>query len=314
VTLTIGVALFPGDGDTALTLLNNAEAAMYQVKRRPRLPDAGPVGLYTAALDEALRRRISLESQMRVDLDQQRFVPFYQPRVDLATGHVVGAEALARWIREDGTVVSPGEFIPLAEETGLIVRLGEVMLDSVQRDLLGPLAPFREGLTVSFNASIKEILDPAFIDRLSQRVARTGTADTLELELTESVIMDDIDSTMPVLKTIKDEGLSLAVDDFGTGYSSLYYLKRLPIDVLKIDKSFVDDIAVDGNDQAIVTTIIAMGHALNLRLVAEGIETVEQRDVLTSHGCTEGQGYLYGKPMDRDTFVEFLETVRGAVR
>jgi sensor c-di-GMP phosphodiesterase-like protein len=251
---------------------------------------------------------------MRVDLEQQRFVPFYQPRVDLASGRVVGAEALARWIREDGTVVSPGEFIPLAEETGLILRLGEVMLDSVQRDLLGPLAPFREGLTVSFNASIQEILDPGFIDRLSQRVSEAGTAETMELELTESVIMDDIDSTMPVLKAIKDQGLSLAVDDFGTGYSSLYYLKRLPIDVLKIDKSFVDDIASDGNDQAIVTTIIAMGHALNLRLVAEGIETLEQRDFLTTHGCSEGQGYLYGKPMDRDTFVQFLETVRGAVR
>jgi EAL domain-containing protein (putative c-di-GMP-specific phosphodiesterase class I) len=135
----------------------------------------------------------------------------------------------------------------------------------------------------------------------------------LELELTESVIMDDIDNTMPVLETIKAQGLSLAVDDFGTGYSSLYYLKRLPIDVLKIDKSFVDDIASDGNDQAIVTTIIAMGKALNLRLVAEGIETPQQREFLTTHGCTEGQGYLYGKPMDRDTFVQFLETVRGAV-
>ncbi|MDA3947772.1 MAG: EAL domain-containing protein, partial [Spirochaeta sp.] len=313
LTLTIGVALFPGDGDTAMTLLNNAEAALYQVKRRPRLLEAGRVGMYTAALDEALRRRISIESQMRIDLENRRFVPFYQPRIDLATGRVVGAEALARWIREDGTVVSPGEFIPLAEETGLIVRLGEVMLDNVHRDLAGSLAPFRDDLTVSFNASIKELLDPGFVERLSHRIAEGGTANTLELELTESVIMDDIDNTMPVLETIKAQGLSLAVDDFGTGYSSLYYLKRLPIDVLKIDKSFVDDIASDGNDQAIVTTIIAMGKALNLRLVAEGIETPQQREFLTTHGCTEGQGYLYGKPMDRDTFVQFLETVRGAV-
>jgi len=314
VTLSLGVALFPDDGGDAETLLNNAEAALYQVKERPILPDRGRVGMFTAALDEALRRRITLESQMRKDLERGAFRPFYQPRVNLATGEIVGAEALARWIRDDGSVVSPVEFIPLAEETGLITRIGEKMIEAIRSDIEGPLGRFRDSLTLSFNASVKELRDPEFLNRLTRTIETSSIIEMLEIELTESVIMEEIDTTMPTLQALKDQGFSLAVDDFGTGYSSLYYLKRLPIDVLKIDKSFVDEVATDQNDQAIVRTIIAMGHALNLRLVAEGVETTAQERFLTDLDCSEAQGYLYGKPMDRDTFVTYLAERKGVAR
>ncbi len=306
-TITIGVSLFPDDGDQAEVLLNNAEVAMYQVKERPIVEERGRIGMFTAALDEALRRRISLESQLRHDLKKGRIVPFYQPRVDLTSGRVIGAEALARWIREDGSVVSPAEFIPLAEETNLIIPLGELLLRNIRNDMEGVLLPFMDRIRLSFNASIKEIRNPAFLERLSSIFNDERLNGIVEIELTESVIMDDIDNTIPILHGIKERGLTLAIDDFGTGYSSLYYLKRLPLDVLKIDKSFVDEVAYDPNDQAIVATIIAMGHALNLDLVAEGIETEEQQLLLVEQGCTEGQGYLFGKPMDPAAFVEYLQ-------
>jgi diguanylate cyclase (GGDEF)-like protein/PAS domain S-box-containing protein len=309
-TVSIGVSVFPDDGDQADILLNNAEVAMYQVKERVVQEGSGRVGMFTAALDEALRRRISLESQLRHDLREGRIVPFYQPRVDLTSGGVIGAEALARWIREDGTVVSPAEFIPLAEETNLIVPLGELLLQNIRKDIEGPLQPYIDELRLSFNASVKEIRNPAFLDRLSATFNTDSLTRTMEIELTESIIMDDMDTTMPVLHGIKKRGLTLAIDDFGTGYSSLYYLKRLPIDVLKIDKSFVDEVATDPNDQAIVATIIAMGHALNLDLVAEGIETEDQRAFLVDRGCTEGQGFLYGRPMDPGAFVEYLQGIK----
>ncbi len=311
VTLSLGVALFPDDGGDAETLLNNAEAALYQVKTRPILPDRGRVGMFTAALDEALRRRITLESQMRKDLERGAFRPFYQPRIDLATGEVVGAEALARWIRDDGSMVSPVEFIPLAEETGLIIRVGEKMLEAIRDDIEGPFGGFADSLTLSFNASVKELRDPEYLHRLTRTIGSTSIIEMLEIELTESVIMEEIDATMPTLQAMKDQGFSLAVDDFGTGYSSLYYLKRLPIDVLKIDKSFVEDVATDQNDQAIVRTIIAMGHALNLRLVAEGVETEAQQRFLIDLDCSEAQGYLYGKPMERDTFITYIMERKG---
>ncbi|MFW5796609.1 MAG: EAL domain-containing protein, partial [Alkalispirochaeta sp.] len=175
----------------------------------------------------------------------------------------------------------------------------------------GPFGGFADSLTLSFNASVKELRDPEYLHRLTRTIGSTSIIEMLEIELTESVIMEEIDATMPTLQAMKDQGFSLAVDDFGTGYSSLYYLKRLPIDVLKIDKSFVEDVATDQNDQAIVRTIIAMGHALNLRLVAEGVETEAQQRFLIDLDCSEAQGYLYGKPMERDTFITYIMERKG---
>ncbi len=310
ITVSMGVALYPEDGNDAETLLNSAEIAMYQAKSRPQLPDRGRVGMFTAALDAALRRKISLEAQMRQDLVRGRFMPFYQPRIDLASGEILGAEALARWIRDDGTIVSPDEFIPLAEETNMIVPLGEALLSKIRHDLSAVFGSNMPGMTISFNASMREIHDPAFLDRLTAIVGDCCPSGSLEIELTESVVMDDVEKTLPIIKGIKDRGLSLAIDDFGTGYSSLNYLKRLPVDVLKIDRSFVKDLGTDTSDQAIITTIIAMGRALQLKTVAEGIETEGQRHFLVKKGCLEGQGYLFGVPMGRDDFLKLLGSPR----
>jgi diguanylate cyclase (GGDEF)-like protein/PAS domain S-box-containing protein len=309
VSVSIGMAVFPGDGDEATALLHSAELALYQAKQEPPTNRRGRIGMFTPALNAALQRRFTLEARIREDLERGRFVPYYQPRVELASGRIVGVEALARWIQSDGSEVSPGDFIPLAEETGLIHRLGEVILSQVIADCRGILDASNRGLRVAVNASVKELQDHDYSLRLADLLEAANDApDTLEIEITESAIMQDIGSAMPVLDRLKQLGATIAIDDFGTGYSSLYYLKRLPIDVLKIDKSFVDDIINDPDDRAIVATIIAMAEAMGLRLVAEGIETREQAELLTRWGCAEGQGYYFGKPMCIEQLAPLLQS------
>ncbi len=309
LSLSLGVALFPDDAEEATTLLRNAEAALHQLKEEYHPPGRRRMQLFTPALNEALRRRSELETLMRQDLEAGRFVPYYQPRIDLKTEQIVGAEALARWIQEDGTVVSPAEFIPLAEDTELIIPLGTQLLTRILQDLEGPLRACCRDLTISFNVSTRELGDPAYSDRVSDLVNRySGHDAVLEIELTESVLMSNIERSRIVLTRLKQLGMELAIDDFGTGYSSLSYLKQLPIDILKIDRSFVADIDKDTGDQAIVAAIIGMGHALGMRIVAEGIEKRAQQEYLAGRGCTEGQGYLYSPPVPAAEFAALVRT------
>jgi diguanylate cyclase (GGDEF)-like protein/PAS domain S-box-containing protein len=290
----IGIALLPNDGDDYDSVAHAAEAAA----RRARANDAERYEFYRPELNQGAHERFQLESALRRALERDEFVLHYQPQVSLATGAIIGMEALVRWQHPELGLVAPGRFIGLAEETGLILPLGEWVLRRAceqscewQRDGL-PAVP------VSVNLSARQ-----FSENIAATVARilaqTGLApQLLELELTESASMEDPQRTFEVLRKLKDMGVQLAIDDFGTGYSNLNYLKRFPVDKLKLDQSFVKDITTDPDDLSIARAVIAMAHGLRLTVIAEGVETAEQLALLAENGCDEIQGYYFSRPVD----------------
>ncbi len=294
VTASIGIALSPQDGDELSQLMKNADTAMYHAKERGK----NNFQFYQAAMNATALERLELESDLRHALDQQQFVLHYQPQFSANGQRLIGAEALLRWQHPRRGLIAPSEFIPVLEELGLVVDVGDWVLVESCRQMNAWHAAGVRVPKVSVNLSARQFAEGQLGQRIAHILHSSGLSPScLELELTESILMRDVDETMQVLVGFKQLGLSIAVDDFGTGYSSLNYLKQFPIDVLKIDRSFVDGLPSGEQDAQIARAIIAMAHSLNLAVIAEGVETQEQLDFLREHGCDEVQGYLLGRPM-----------------
>ncbi|MFA7486994.1 MAG: bifunctional diguanylate cyclase/phosphodiesterase, partial [Lysobacteraceae bacterium] len=304
ISPSIGISLYPEHAQVPTDLLKFADAAMYRAKERGR----NTYQFYDESMDAEVRRRATLTAALRRALDRNEFRLEFQPRQSLFDGHIGGVEALLRWDSEELGSVPPSAFIPLAEETGLILPIGEWVLGEACRTLCRWREEGVMDVGVAVNVSVLQLLRGNLPGTVARVLAETGLpAPRLELELTESMVMANAEQTITILRDLKRVGVSIAIDDFGTGYSSLIYLKRLPIDTLKIDKEFVGDLTRDPDDEAITATIISMAHSLGLTVVAEGVETAEQLRYLHEHGCDEIQGYLLARPMRPDQCLEFLQ-------
>jgi diguanylate cyclase (GGDEF)-like protein len=306
VTPSIGIAMYPQDGVTAEELLMNADSAMYRAKFAGR----NNYQFFSETMRTKSLHRIDLENEIRKALDNDQFELHFQPKADAETWSLVGAEALLRWQHPERGTIEPSEFIPVAEETGLIVPIGQWVL---QQACLQAKAwtefPFGD-IAVSVNISSHQFQSDSLIDDVLGAALGAGIEPSLlELEITESVLLHDADNTLVALNTLKRAGIALSVDDFGTGYSSLSYLKRFPIDTLKIDRSFVKDLHTDQDDAAICAAILAMAQQLGLNVVAEGVETKEQLEFLRHHGCNQIQGFLCSKPLSANQFAVLLREI-----
>jgi diguanylate cyclase (GGDEF)-like protein/PAS domain S-box-containing protein len=304
VTPSIGIALYPNDGEDVQTLLKNANTALHRAKEQGR----NTYQLYTPAMNATALERLALESRLYRALEREEFVIYYQPQINIHTGRVVGVEALVRWRHPKLGLILPGKFIPLAEETGFIIPLGEwVLLTACAQNKAWQDAGFPP-LRMAVNLSISHFKREDLTKMLTQVLEKTGLPPSyLELELTESIGMENVERAITKLRELKALGVKLSIDDFGTGYSSLSYLKRFPIDTLKIDQSFVQHIPTNPSDAAITTAIIAMAHSLNLKVIAEGVETEEQLAFLRPYRCDEMQGFLFSKPLPAEEFIRFFQ-------
>ncbi|RVU34369.1 EAL domain-containing protein [Rheinheimera riviphila] len=293
ISASIGITIAPEDADEEELLLKHADLAMYEAKARGK----NTFHFFSQDLNEAANERLQIENQLREAIREQQFLLYYQPKIDIRTEKIIGYETLLRWLRPDNTMVPPLRFIPVAESTGLIVQIGEWIIWEACRFLTRQHARGHM-ITVSINLSARQFTDqdlPALVERI---VKRTGASPAhLIFEITESMLMGDIDAAIVQLNELKRLGLALSIDDFGTGYSSLSYLKRFPVDELKIDRSFVKDIPEDKNDMDITAAIIAMAQKMDLRVVAEGVETIEQVEFLKNNACYLVQGYYYSMPL-----------------
>jgi diguanylate cyclase (GGDEF)-like protein/PAS domain S-box-containing protein len=306
-TPSIGVTLFPGQDSNSSDLLKQADMAMYKAKAAGR----NAIRFFDPGMEVAVRERAALEADLRGAIQRQEFVLHYQVQVDGA-GRPTGAECLTRWQHPQRGLVPPGEFIPLAEETGLILPLGHWVLETACRQLAAWSArPGMEEFTLAVNVSIRQFRQPGFAAEVLEVIDLTGAdPNRLKLELTESLLVENVDETIEKMVAMKMRGVSFSLDDFGTGYSSLSYLKRLPLDQLKIDQSFVRDALIDPNDAALAKTVVALGHSLGLGVIAEGVETAEQRDFLLRSGCNFFQGYFFGRPQPLAQFEEHLQRMQ----
>ena len=303
VTCSIGVAPYRVDGAANQNLIEQADIAMYRAKKLGR----NNYQFYTPAMNDEALERVRIESALRNALERDEFLLHYQAQVDLTTGRVVGMEALIRWQHPELGVVAPNRFVHVAEETGLIVPIGAWVLRTACRQTKQWQDAGLGRLRVAVNLSARQFGAPQLIDDIKAVLADTGlSADSLDIELTESLFMSDLSQAVELMHRMKGLGVSLSIDDFGTGYSSLSYLSRFPIDVLKIDRSFVSDIGIDANDAAIVDSIIALAHNLKLAVIAEGVETEQQLDYLRRHGCDQLQGYLFSRPLPALEFEQLL--------
>ncbi len=295
VSGSVGIALYPEDGRDAQTLMKNADTAMFHGKSLGK----NTYQYFTAQMNIAVKRRMTLESALRRAVIQKNFVLHYQPQIDLQTGEIVAVEALVRWKTEDSGTVMPGDFIGLAEETGLINEIGEwVLREGCRQAREWQDMGLSKERRMAINLSARQFSDKGFLDMVNRVLADTGLApQCLELEITESQVMRQTEGMIQLLNKLSEMGVQLAIDDFGTGYSSLSYLKRLPIEKLKIDQSFVRDITVDPNDTAIVVAIINMAKSLELQTIAEGVETAGQLALLKAKGCQVGQGFFFSTPL-----------------
>ena len=303
VGASIGIAVFPDDGDSYDTITKYADVAMYQSKESGR-------GIYTffeEKMNAHSAKRAMMEQNFYTALADKEFVLYYQPKITVDSGTVVGMEALVRWQRPDGTVVSPLDFIPFAEETGFIVPLGQDILKMACLYNKSLIDTGGQPLKVAVNLSGRQFLNKNLYQSIDTILQETGLSpEYLDLEVTESMMMKDEQQAIMTLKRLRDIGLSISIDDFGTGYSSLSYLKRFPINALKIDQSFVRDLTVGSEDAAIVSAIVSMAKSLNLRVIAEGVENQNQWDFLKTIICHELQGYFISRPLPEQAFTAFL--------
>lgn len=300
LTCSIGISVCPDDGDDPAELLKFADIAMYKAKEEGKNTSR----FYTRGMNDTIVRKVTLTNNLRRALERREFRLHYQPQVDLRSGGTVGAEALIRWQHPQYGMIPPGQFIPLAEQSGQIVPIGEWILRSACEQAIAFAGSGLPQLVMSVNFSARQLNDENLVRMIGEILQASGLpAASLELEITESMVMSDVDKSVAILNRIKSLGVRIAMDDFGTGYSSLSYLKRFPIDRLKIDKSFVRDVTTDPNDAALTRAIIALAHNLGIRVIAEGVETAAQRDFLIEAGCDQAQGYFYGHPVEAAAFM-----------
>lgn len=303
ITASIGITLFPDDGDDVETLLKNADNAMYRAKEKGR----NNYQLYTPAMNTLTFKRMAMENNLRRALKNNQFVVHYQPQVNIATGRIVGMEALVRWYQPERGLVSPEEFIPLAEDTGLIIPIGECVLRTACTQNKAWQEAGLPPVRVAVNLSARQFRQKNLVETVAQVLEETGLdPHWLELDVTESSAMQDIDLTIKMMRELREMGVQISIDDFGTGYSSLNYIKGFPVNTLKIDRSFVRDIITDPKNSAIVKTIIVLAHSLKLTVIAEGVETGEQLAFLEKHQCDLMQGYLFSKPVSSAEFEKKL--------
>ncbi len=307
VSASIGISVYPSDGADAATLVRNADAALYHAKKEGR----NNFQYYAAQMNASARQRLTLETELRRALEREEFVLYYQPKVDLGSGKVTGMEALLRWQSAERGLVAPAEFIPLLEETGLILPVGEWVLHAACKQLQAWQTTGFPDIRMAVNLSALQFRQIDFagiiLDILKQNSFDPGTG-SLELELTESMLMNNAEGTIATLDRLRETGVQFSIDDFGTGYSSLSYLKRFPIHSLKIDRSFVSGLEGNRDDAAIVAAIISLGHSLGLKVIAEGVETMAQLDCLRKMKCDEMQGYLFSRPVHAAEMTQLLQS------
>ncbi|MFT5721623.1 MAG: diguanylate cyclase (GGDEF)-like protein/PAS domain S-box-containing protein [Motiliproteus sp.] len=303
VSISIGISVFPDDGDSYEQLLNNADKAMYRSKRGGR----NQFKFFSALMDNTANGRIELESDLRQAIREQHFILHYQPKIDIHSGEVSSMEALIRWQHPDKGLLPPGDFIQVAEDTGLILPIGDWVIDTACHQVMLWSQQLSRPLKVAVNLSARQFMDPLLLEKIIATLTRSGLPpQQLELEITESVMIEDMDAAIHVLCRLRETGISVAVDDFGTGYSSLNYLRKLPLDTLKIDGSFTARIDQDPKMAAIVQAIIHMGQNLGLTVVAEGVETNEQQELLQDYGCRHLQGFLFSRPLETCAMLTYL--------
>jgi diguanylate cyclase (GGDEF)-like protein/PAS domain S-box-containing protein len=308
INVSIGVSTYPGDAQDAESLLNNADTAMYDAKEHGR----NNYQFFRPDMHARVVERQSLEGNLRSALGRNEFLLHYQPKISLKTGEITGVEALLRWMHPDRGLVPPLQFVPIAEECGLILPIGQWALLEACRQARAWRDSGLRVVPVAVNVSAVEFLAKDFLSGVRAVLIATGVEPhNLELELTESVLMRDAESTVDTLHALKAMGVQLAVDDFGTGYSSFSYLRRFPLDALKIDRSFVQEVTANADDATIVSAIISIGKSLRQRVIAEGVETREQLHFLQTQGCGEGQGYYFSRPVVAERFTELLRSGMG---
>ncbi|HWH89591.1 MAG TPA: EAL domain-containing protein [Pseudomonas sp.] len=306
ISASVGIAVYPGNGENAQELLMNADAAMYHAKGGGK----NGYSFFDASMNTNARKQLQLLQDLRAAIEHNQFSLHYQPKFDAANGRPVGAEALLRWAHPVHGLLMPDKFIDLAEKTGLIIPMGEWVLNEACRQMREWYVLGYTDWRIAVNLSALQFCHAGLVQSVAKALATHHLpANSLTLEITETTAMSDADASMTVLQELSDMGVDLSIDDFGTGYSSLMYLKRLPANELKIDRGFVRDLEHDSDDAAIVSAIVALGQALDLRIVAEGVETGAQQDFLTRLGCDSLQGYLLGHPMPAERFMQ--DIVRG---
>ncbi|WP_051676851.1 sensor domain-containing protein [Maridesulfovibrio frigidus] len=302
---SIGISTYPDDADTPELLLQHADTAMHQMKLENG--NGGEVRFYTTEMQVRAQNKIDMESAIRKGLANGEFVPFYQAKINSITGKIYGMEALARWVKKDGEIIPPNQFIDIAENLNLIGDIDNQILQIALRDMETWEKAGHDGLIVSVNVSAKELEDLYFTSKIiSALSAHKVNHNQLEIEITESLIMKNVEKKISLLNILNSTGIQIAIDDFGTGYSSLSYLKTLPIHTLKIDRSFINDISDDENDMAIVSAIISMASKMGLEVIAEGVEQENQITLLRNEGCNLIQGFYYTKPLPKSDFLTYL--------
>lgn len=303
ITASMGIGIYPNDGEDQQTIFKNADTALYRAKELGR----NNYQLYTESMNQKVFQRLDIENSLRRAVEREEFVLFYQPQIDIRNGKIVGFEALLRWYHPDYGLVPPMEFIPIAEESGIIVSIGEWVLKTACMQNKKWIDSGLEPHLIAVNLSARQFQQNNVVEMIDRIRCEAGLGpELLELEITESTAMQDLDLTIDVVNQLRKKGIRVSLDDFGIGYSSLNYLKQLPIDTLKIDKSFVRDITANSKEEAIAKSVISLAHKLNLTVVAEGVETKEQLLFLKEEGCDKVQGYLFSKPLPAEEIEKML--------
>lgn len=304
ITPSIGISMYPNDGKDEDTLIKNADEALFRVKERGKAHSQ----FYRSDMNVALTNIVTLETNLRKAVQNKELTLFYQPQIDLKTQSIKSVEALLRWDSPVLGIISPGEFIPLAEDTGLIIPIGNWVIETACQQISKWLKSFNDGIRIAVNISPKQFEQPNFVDIIKTAIIKNDIPPhLLEIEITEGAMHNSKDA-IPILRKLKELGVIISVDDFGTGYSSLSYLKQFPIDILKIDQSFVRDVLKNVKDAAIITTIIHLGENLGMDVIAEGVESREQADILKAANCHKAQGFYYSKPLPAEEVERFLQT------